>query len=139
VKLTRLGLLPLWFCSTRPAAGQEWIAVVKQVVTASLDSTLPAIPFESWLADVAGIPVSAINWEINDCGEGGDGREAPTCVEAILRLNGDTTAHASIFVTDIKGMHVTPGIWDLSVGAGNHFTGFKTLHEWTAFVRAHHR
>jgi hypothetical protein len=124
-----------------PAMGQGrgLVAAAKRARVASLDSTLPAVPFEKWLADVGRVPVSAIKWEVNDCGEGGDGREAPTCVEAIVNLRADTTAHASLVVTGIDGKRVKPAIWDLSVGAGYSFTGFKTLREWAAHLRAHHR
>ena len=120
-----------------PAFGQELVAVAKRVSVASLDSTFPAVPFEKWLADLRGVPVSAITWEVNDCGEGGDGREAPTCVEAILSVTADTTAHASLVVAGIDGKRLKPAIWDLSVGAGYSFTGFKTLREWAAYLRTH--
>jgi hypothetical protein len=116
--------------------GRGLVAAAKRVRVASLDSTLPAVPFEKWLADVGRVPMSAIKWEVNDCGEGGDGREAPTCVEAIVNLRADTTAHASLVVMDVEGKRVKPAIWDLSVGAGYTFTGFKTLREWAAHLRA---
>jgi hypothetical protein len=119
--------------------GQALVAAAKRVRVASLDSTLPAVPFEKWLADVGRVPVSAIKWEVNDCGEGGDGREAPTCVEAVVTLRADTTAHASLVVTGIDGRRVKPAVWDLSIGAGYAFTGFKTLREWAAHLRRHHR
>jgi hypothetical protein len=122
-----------------PAFAQELLAVARRVPVASLDSTLPAVPFDQWLAQLGGVPASAIQWEVNDCGEGGDGREAPTCVEAILRLTADTTAHASLVVAGIDGRRSTPAIWDLSVGAGYSFTGFKTLREWAAYVHRHRR
>ncbi len=122
-----------------PVLGQGFVAEARRVPVASLDSTLPAVPFEEWLADLGGVAVSAIKWEINDCGEGGDGREAPTCVEAILGLAGDTTAHASLVVTGIDGKRVKLAIWDLSVGAGYSFTGFKTLRAWAAYLRTRHR
>jgi hypothetical protein len=122
-----------------PAFGQDLVAAAKGVPMASLDSSLPAISLELWLAELRGIPVSAIDWEVNDCGEGGDGRAAPTCVEARLRLGADTTAHASLLVVGIDGKRAKPAVWDLSVGAGYSFTGFKTLRDWAAYLRAHHR
>jgi len=118
------------------ASGQELVAVAKRVLVASLDSTLPPVPFETWLAHLRGVPATAIIWEVNDCGEGGDGREAPTCVEAMLHLTGDTTARASLVVAGIDGTRAQPAIWDLSVGSGHAFTGFKTLREWAARVGA---
>ena len=122
---------------TVSAAGQDLIAVAKGVSVASLDSNLPAVPLERWLGYLC--PPAAIKWEVNDCGEGGDGLQAPTCVEAILDLGGDTTAHASISLLDVEGKRVTPGVWDLSIGAGYSFTGFKTLHQWAEQIRKHVR
>jgi hypothetical protein len=116
------------------ASGQDLVAVAKRVLVASLDSTLPPVPFETWLAQLRGVPATAITWEVNDCGEGGDGREAPTCVEAMLHLRGDTTAHASLVVGGIDGKRAQAAVWDLSVGSGYAFTGFKTLREWAARV-----
>jgi hypothetical protein len=128
-------LLLLTAAAMALAQGQRLVAAAKRVRVASLDSTLPAVPFEKWLADVGRVPVSAIKWEVNDCGEGGEGRQAPTCVEAVLRLRADTTAHAGLVVTDIDGRRLKPAIWDLAVGAGTSFTGFKTLPAWAAYVR----
>jgi hypothetical protein len=140
--------MPLWRTSLAlcllaagavPAIAQELLATARRVRLSSLDSTFAPVPFDKWLAELSGVPLSGITWEVNDCGEGGDGREAPTCVEAILPLRADTTAHASLVVAGIDGRHSTPAIWDLSVGAGSSFTGFKTLREWAAYVRRHHR
>ena len=121
-----------------PAAAQEHlITAAKRVPAAALDSTLPTVPFERWLASVR--PTATIEWEVNDCGEGGDGRDAPTCVEAILHLKGDTTAHASLIVVGLDGKESEPGVWDLSIGVGNSFTGFKTLSHWAASMRGQRR
>jgi hypothetical protein len=121
-----------------PAAAQEHlITAAKRVPAAALDSTLPAVPFERWLASVR--PTATIEWEVNDCGEGGDGRDAPTCVEAILHLKGDTTAHASLIVAGLDGKESEPAVWDLSIGVCYSFTGFKTLSDWAAFIRGQRR
>ncbi len=124
-----------------PAFAQEaeLIAAAQRVRAALLDSTQPKVPFERWLAQVSRVPRSAIRWEVNDCGEGGDGRKAPTCVEAILKLTADTTARASLVVAGIDGKRSKPAIWDLSVGAGSTFIGFKTLRQWAAYLRTHRR
>jgi hypothetical protein len=135
---SRIGALVLLTTFARPVWCQEFVAAVKRMPVASLDSSLPAVPFERWLAELRGIPASAIEWEVNDCGEGGDGREAPTCVEAMLNLSADTTAQASLVVAGIDGKPSPPVIWDLSVGAGYSFTGFKTLREWAARIRRRH-
>jgi hypothetical protein len=109
------------------------------VPVSSLDSTLATVPLDQWLAQLGAVSLSDITWEVNDCGEGGDGREAPTCVEAILPLRADTTAHVSLVVAGTDGSRSTPAIWELSIGAGSLFTGVKTLREWATYVRRHHR
>ena len=127
--------------SVTPALAQEaaLIAAARRVSVASLESTQRDVPFERWLAELGRVPRSAIRWEVNDCGEGGDGREAPTCIEAILDLTADTTAHVSLVVAGIDGKRSKPAIWDLSVGAGSSFIGFKTLRQWAAYLRTHRR
>ena len=135
-------LLLLLPCSTTThALGQdaELIAAAQQVSVASLDSTHPNVRFDQWLAEQGRVGTSAIRWEVNDCGEGGDNRAAPTCVEAILPLTRDTTARASLIVAGIGGKRSPPAIWDLSVGAGQAFTGFRTLREWASHLRAQRR
>jgi hypothetical protein len=133
-----MSLLGLLVTVAVPAAAQEHlITAAKRVPAAALDSTLPTVPFERWLAGVR--PTATIEWEVNDCGEGGDGRDAPTCVEAILHLKGDTTAHASLIVAGLDGKESEPGVWDLSIGVGNSFTGFKTLSDWAAAMRGQRR
>ncbi len=121
------------------AQDAKLIAAAQRVSVASLESTQPDVPFERWLAELGRVPRSAIRWEVNDCGEGGDGREAPTCVEAMVDLAADTTAHASLVVAGIDGRRSKPAIWDLSVGAGSSFIGFKTLRQWAAYLRTHRR
>jgi hypothetical protein len=143
MRILRCGALVAFVASGTAAAASaqdaELIAAAQRVSVASLDSTYPDVPFEKWLANLGRVRASAIRWEVNDCGEGGDGREAPTCVEAVLNLTGDTTAHASLVVAGVDGRRSKPAIWDLSVGAGNSFTGFKKLREWAAHLRTHRR
>ncbi len=115
------------------------IAAAQRASVASLESAQPDVPFARWLAELGRVPRSAIRWEVNDCGEGGDGREAPTCVEATFQLTADTTAHASLVVAGLDGKRSKPAIWDLSVGTGHSFIGFKTLRQWAAYLRTHRR
>jgi hypothetical protein len=72
---------------------------------------------------------------MNDCGEGGDGRAAPTCVEAILALTKDSSAHASLIVLGIDGTPSAPKIWMLYVASPDSVVEFKRLGEWAAFLR----
>lgn len=105
------------------------------VSVASLDASFAGMPFEQWLTTLVQFPASALQWEVNDCGEGGDGLRAPTCVEAILRLTPDTTAHASLLVAGLDGVPGPPGIWMLYAVTGDTIVDFKSLKDWAAFVR----
>jgi hypothetical protein len=129
-------VLGLLVTGARPAAAQDLVAASKGLSVASLDSTLAPVPLESWLASLRSIPASAITWEVNDCGEGGDRQHGPTCVEAILPLPGDSTAHLILIVVGADGAPSQPAVFDLSIGKGYSFTGFKTLREWASKVQA---
>ena len=126
-------------------AGGAWaqdaalIGAARHATVASLDSAQPRVQFEEWFAGLGRVPRSAIHWEVNDCGEGGDGRLAPTCVEAGLELAPDTAAYATLIVAAIDGSPARPAIWMLFARTGGTFTEFTGLPEWAAFVRAHKR
>ena len=105
------------------------------VSVASLDSSFAAKPFERWLKTLRRLPPSTLQWEVNDCGEGGDGLEAPTCVEAILELAPETTAHASLIMAGLDGTPSAPAIWMLYAVTRDSIADFKHLAEWAAFVR----
>jgi hypothetical protein len=119
-----------------PASAQNLVAMAKGLSVASLDSTLPSAPLEKWLSSLRAIrPGDFITWEVNDCGEGGTGKRGPICVEAIVPLSGDTTAHLVLIVVAADGLRGRPRVFDLSIGKGNAFTGYKTLGEWGRRVR----
>jgi hypothetical protein len=134
-----LGVALLLTAATARAAAQDFIAEAKRVPVATLDSTMPSVPLERWLAELRDIAPAAIEWEVNDCGEGGDGLEAPTCVTAIVPLTGDSVAHLSVIVLTRAGQPAAAEIWDLSVGVGYSFTGFRNLRDWAERVRPRRR
>src|SRR3989449_7807522 len=121
-----LAILTLSTVTRALAQEAQLIAAAQRVSAASLESTQPDVPFERWLAELGRVPRSAIRWEVNDCGEGGDGREAPTCVEAIVDLAADTTAHASLVVAGVDGRRSQPAISDLSFAAGSPLISLST-------------
>lgn len=118
-------------------AAQDSVLVrrAQQVIVSSLDSSLPAVPFAKWLAQLGRVSPDAIRWEVNDCGEGGDGRTAPTCVEAAFDLAPSSTANVSLTVAGRDGASVKPAIAMLYARAGSAVRMFKTLPEWVAYVR----
>ena len=132
-----VALLLVALSTAGSAAAQEpdLVQLVQRVPVSSLDSGFPHLPLGEWLARVAGGVASAIRWEANDCGEGGDGLAAPTCVEAQLQLAPDTTAHLSLVVVGIDGTPGTPAIWMLYAVTGSSITSFKGLPDWVGYVR----
>ncbi|HKI94603.1 MAG TPA: hypothetical protein VJ992_04870 [Gemmatimonadales bacterium] len=132
-----LGVLAALLVTGVPSAAQQpdRIARAQRTMVVMLDSTLPAVPFAQWLAQTAGVPSSAIRWEVNDCGEGGDGLAAPTCVEAAMDLAPDTAAHVSLILADTAGHPAAPAVWLLYVTADTTVTYFKRLPDWAAFIR----
>lgn len=129
-------------CANRPATANAQVSDIALISRAqraparTLDSTLAAIPFKDWVTALRPLPAARIHWEVNDCGEGGDGRKAPTCVEAILDLAPDTAAHASLIVAGLDGTPGEPGVFMLYAMTGKTARSFKTLGEWAEFVRA---
>jgi hypothetical protein len=132
-----LGVLAALRVTAAPLAAQQpdRIARAQRTIVATLDSTLPTVTFEQWLAQTAGVPASAIRWEVNDCGEGGDGLAAPTCVEAAVDLGPNTAAHVSLILADTAGHPAAPAVWLLYVTADTAMTYFKRLPDWAAFIR----
>jgi len=122
-----------------PAVAQqpELVQLAQRVLVSSLDSGFPSVPLGQWLAHLPGRSADAIRWETNDCGEGGDGLVAPTCVEALLQLAPDTTAHVSLIVAGIDGTRGTPVIWMLYAITGASIANFKRLPDWVAYVERH--
>lgn len=134
-----LSLLSCGHAAEALAQDQALIERARRVSVASLDSSFVAMPLELWLTTLRPLPPSALQWEVNDCGEGGDGLRAPTCVEAILRLSPDTAAHASLILAGLDGAAGEPGIWMLYAVTRDSIVDFKSLHEWMAFVRGRGR
>jgi len=121
---------------TGSAAGQQpEVQLARRVLVSSLDSTFPGVRLARWLAELPGRPANTVQWETNDCGEGGDGLEAPTCVEAVLQVAPDATAHLSLVITGTDGTPGPPAIWMLYGIAGDSIINFKALREWAAYVR----
>lgn len=60
------------------------ISAARRASVHKLDSTLPDLPFEKWLAKESG-PDAKYHWEVNDCGEQSgnpnDAGSVPLCVE----------------------------------------------------------
>ena len=114
------------------------IAAAQQLPVSKLDSEASDAPLARWLAQLGGVAESSIRWELNDCGEGGDGRSAPSCVEAQLALAPDTTIGVSLIVADLKGNAAPPKVWGLYALEGKTTTVFKTLASLAAYIRNRH-
>jgi hypothetical protein len=83
----------------------EFIDMIKKSNAAILEKELPAIAIPVWLEKTFHYGGKA-NWEVNDCGEGGDGRSAPVCVEIIIPQQNGYNLHISTVVGDTAGQKV---------------------------------
>jgi hypothetical protein len=74
----------------------EFIRTVRQLPANVLDPVVfpVATSFEQVFSIHTRVPAAALEWRVNDCGEGGDGRKAPTCVEARAELAPDVVVKA---------------------------------------------
>jgi hypothetical protein len=127
------------FC-TGPMDRAGYILLALGVPLNALDSTASFQPFSQWLAEAAGTDTSRIVWEVTDCGEGGDGREAPTCVEAGVPLPGNAMSYVNLIVADQKGVPSSPAVLSAFVpDANGRQNDVRTLSAWAAAVRARRR
>jgi hypothetical protein len=111
------------------------IRAVRDMPPNRLDTSLPnAGAFDRYLATVIGVPIEALQWEVNDCGEGGDGRMAPTCVEVRAELTPDTTVAVSVSVLDINGKPGPPGLFMAYLNKGPGTTFAKSMRELLLLV-----
>jgi len=76
---------------------------IQGIPVSSLESGAPALPLSTWLTQLGGASLAKLEWEVNDCGEGGDGRVAPTCVEGRIVFNSRTSAGVSVAVDTTQG------------------------------------
>jgi hypothetical protein len=136
-----LRLLPLAAVLVLPpsaaalAQDSALIALAQRASVATLDSAYAPIPFDDWLAELGVFPKAAIQWEVNDCGEGGDGRPAPTCVEARINLARDTSVSASLVVAGLDGTAAPPQIWMLCAREARTVTALPKLRDLVAYMR----
>ena len=114
------------------------IASAQRAAVSTLDSGYARTPLSRWLERAGRLPASAIRWEVNDCGEGGDGRKAPTCVEARFAIGKDTIG-VSLIVTGLDGIRTPPKVFMLVVQQGERVIFFKTLRDLEGFMREQRR
>jgi hypothetical protein len=97
------------------------------------DPAAPKVALSQWLAQLGGVPPSAVHWEINDCGEGGDGRAAPTCVEGRVSLTPAASVSISVAVLGLDGQPLaTPSLFMMYVKEGQKVTFARSLAELAA-------
>lgn len=79
--------------------------MIKKSDAAILEKGLPNIAIPAWLENTFQYG-GKTTWEVNDCGEGGDGRSTPTCVDIIIPQQNGYTLHISTVVGDTSGQKV---------------------------------
>lgn len=102
--LSFIFLLPL--TSFARLSDPDFIDVIKKSSAGTLEKGLPDIAIPEWLEKTF-LHGEKTTWEVNDCGEGGDGRSAPVCVEMIIPQQNGYKLHISTVVGDTAGQKVT--------------------------------
>ena len=115
------------------------VAVARRVSMSQLDSTYADESFEAWLSTLVGGSSNTIHWEINDCGEGGDGQTGPVCAEAGVTLSSDTTLFISLLVGARDGSAQPPAVWMLFARETGQYRHFTELAEVVAYVHQRRR
>ena len=117
MKLPRLSLIAflcIVYSSSSVAAvkDSEFIDAVQKANASTLEKGLPDISILQWVKNTFEHGENA-TWEVNDCGEGGDGREAPACVEFIIPQWNGYYLHISSMVGGITTQQVVtkPHLW----------------------------
>lgn len=109
-----LTVLVLGLFATASIAGipdAEFIDVIKKSNASILEEGLPNIAVPQWVENTFQYGAKA-TWEVNDCGEGGDGRVSPVCVEVKIPQQNGYYLHISSIVGDIEGKKTAkPQLW----------------------------
>ena len=101
-----------------------FIDAVQKSKASILELGLPDVPILQWIKNTFEHGGNTI-WEVNDCGEGGDGREAPVCVEFKIPQQNGYYLHISSVVGGINAQVVTkPHLWMVYFYKSE---GYKTL------------
>jgi hypothetical protein len=83
----------------------EFMDVIKKSNASILEEGLPNIAIPLWVERTFHHGAKA-SWEVNDCGEGGDGRVAPVCVEVNIPQQNGYYLHISSVVGDTEGKKI---------------------------------
>jgi hypothetical protein len=107
-------------CITMGRDSSPLIPKIQGMSLSSLEEVAPNITLSRWLSQLGGVSPTDLNWEVNDCGEGGDGRSAPTCVEGQVPFGSGRLAAVSVAVATTAGKTSgKPAIFMMYVRAGD--------------------
>jgi len=88
-----------------------FIDAVQTTKASTLEQGLPDVPILQWIENTFEQGGNTI-WEVNDCGEGGDAREAPVCVEFIIPQQNGYYLHISSIVGGTNAQVIAkPHLW----------------------------
>jgi len=92
------------FAINGSASDADAIDFVKSIQVSKLEKGLPDTPYQEWINTT--FKSNQVVWEVNDCGEGGDGKViVPSCVEVQILQNNGHWLHIST-VLGISGKNI---------------------------------
>jgi hypothetical protein len=134
--LTLIGV-PLFGYGVSQVHAQE-PELVRRAQDASLSTLEPNaanVTLAQWLSRLGGGSPGSVEWEVNDCGEGGDGRQSPVCVEGRVTIGTGLVASVSVIVVALSGQPVSPSsIWMMYVSDGQRVELAKTTGELESLI-----
>lgn len=113
----------------------ELISEVQRLSATALGARGTQLSFGDWMAHLGGVPPSAIKWDVNDCGEGSNGRIAPTCVTARLTPGTDAQIAVDLMVIDLLGRRTRPSVRGAVIQSSRQLYGYARLDSLFAATR----
>lgn len=115
-------LLQVFFVPT-VANNVDFVRILKMTKVSTLEKGLPNISFQKWVKDT--FKRNDAVWEVNDCGEGGDGRSHPICAEVQIPQQNGYSLNIMVVVADSKGRKVAkPEIFQIYFYKGENYKTF---------------
>lgn len=105
----------------------ELISEVQRLSATALGARGTQLSFGDWMAHLGGVPASAVKWDVNDCGEGSNGRIAPTCVTARLTPGTDAQIAVDLMVIDMLGRRTRPSVRGAMIQSSRQLYGYARL------------
>ena len=113
-------LLQVFFVSIVQANNVDFVRILKMTRVSTLEKGLPNKSFQKWVKDT--FKRDDTVWEVNDCGEGGDGISHPFCAEVQIPQQNGYSLNIMVVTGDSKGRKIDkPEIFQIYFYKGENY------------------